>query len=205
MNTKHFAGSALLGLFVAGALLASSVNAQDNAPGGARREGGPGGPGGPGGAAPGQPPAGMGGRGGGIMLDEKQRELLTEARKKSGDEVRALEEKLRVAQRDFVRATVAEKYDEKVVREKADAIAKLQADMAVLNAKAFSSVAPTLKAEQREQIETSPFGYMYVSGGGGRPTFGGAGFGGQRGAAPGDGNAPGGRGGDRRRGGAPGQ
>jgi Spy/CpxP family protein refolding chaperone len=216
MKTTFFSAAALLSFITIGALTMSVANAQDPNPGaggGGRRGGNNNGPGG-----------NFGGRGnftGGVNLDDKQRELIREARQKNTEELRGLEEKLRTAQHEFVRAAVAEKYDEKVVREKADAVAKIQADIAVLNAKAFSSVAPTLKPEQREQLETSGFGYMIVSGGGGgggRGGFGGPGgpggpgFGGRGGNGPNDPNAPQGGGfGGRRRGGnggggaAPGQ
>ncbi|HMJ89000.1 MAG TPA: periplasmic heavy metal sensor [Candidatus Acidoferrum sp.] len=194
MKTRYFSAAKCFTLVTAGALLVSSASAQDNPPDGARRERPPGAAAGPRG------PAGAGGaRGGGLNLDDKQRELIREARVKTTEEQRGFEEKLRIAQRDFVRATLAEKYDEKAVREKADAVAKIQADISVLNAKAFSSIAPTLKPEQRESFETSAFGYMAITGGGGRGMggAGGAALGG-RGNPPGDPNAPGGR----RRGGA---
>ncbi len=216
MKTRIFGTPGLLTLVTIGALVVSIANAQDPAAGGGGRRGGgnnqPGGPGAPGGGNVGGR-GNFGGGGGGITLDDKQRELIREARTKNTTELTALDEKLRAAQREFVKASIAEKYDEKVVREKADAVAKIQADIAMLNAKAFSSVAPTLKPEQREQLETSNFGYMIVTGGGGRGGFGGpggpggAGVGGRDGNAPADPNAPGG--GGRRRGGgggaAPGQ
>jgi Spy/CpxP family protein refolding chaperone len=217
MKTRFFGASTLLTFITIGALAIGVATAQDNnagaatgGGGGGRRGGnnnGPGGPGGPGGNFGGR---GNFGGGGGINLDDKQRELISEARQKSNDELRDLGEKLRTAQREFVRATIAEKYDEKVVREKADAVAKIQADIAMLNAKAFSSVAPTLKPEQREQIETSAFGYMMVSGGGGRGGFSGGpggadttGFRNRGGNTPNDPNTP--QGGRRRGGNAPGQ
>jgi len=125
----------------------------------------------------------FGGGGGFSMfgLDEKQRELYREASEKNRDELTKLDEKLRSAQQELIKAVLAENYDDKLVRDKADAVAKIQSDMTVLRAKALSSVAPTLKPEQREQLETSRFGAaMLTSGGlggfGGGP--GGGGFGG---------------------------
>ena len=88
-----------------------------------------------------------------MQLDDKQRELLRDAMQKNTDEVRALDEKLRAAQKEVVKATLAEKFEEKVVREKLDAVAKIQTDISMLRAKAFSPIAPTLKPEQREQLE----------------------------------------------------
>src|SRR5262249_44809371 len=115
--------------------------------------GGPGGPG-PGGAAGFGGPGGLAGAGGfgGIALDDKQRELYRDASEQNRDELRALDEKLRAAQKELMQAVLAEKYDEAIVRQKADAVAKIQTDMTVLRAKALSTVVPTLKPEQREQL-----------------------------------------------------
>ncbi|HEY2953380.1 MAG TPA: periplasmic heavy metal sensor [Verrucomicrobiae bacterium] len=115
--------------------------------GGAGGPGGFGGPGGPGGAG------GFAGAGGfgGIALDEKQRELYRDASEQNSDELKKLDEKLRAAQKELMQAVLAEKFDDKSVREKADAVAKIQTDITVLRAKALSTVAPTLKPEQREQ------------------------------------------------------
>jgi len=167
----------------------------------------------------------FGGGGGGIgfNLDDKQRELLQEARQVNGDDLRKLNEKLSEAQKEFVKVVVAEKYDEKIVREKADAVGRIQAEIMALNGKAFATVAPTLKPEQRETLEGNVrVGVAIVSPGGGLAGPGGnfvAGPGGGRVNFNTDGGAPGeralrrndpnadnasGRGGNtRRRGGAP--
>lgn len=94
---------------------------------------------------------------GGLNLDDKQRDLLREAVQKDAAETRRVEEKLRVAQKELAQVTIAAPYDEKVLREKADAVAKLQSELTVLRARAFATLAPTLTAEQREQMENSPF------------------------------------------------
>jgi len=91
--------------------------------------------------------------GGGLNFDEKQRELLQEARQVNAEELRKLNEKLAEAQKEFVKAVVAEKYNETVVRAKADAIGKIQAEILALNGKSFATVSPTLKPEQRESLE----------------------------------------------------
>jgi len=128
----------------------------------------------PGQPAPGtQPPSGRperapriaSGAGGLMVLDEQQREKFREASQKNSEELRNLDQQLRAAQKELVHAALAEKYDEKAVREKADAIGKLQADLLVLRAKAFSAVAPTLKPEQREQLESSRAGAALITGG----------------------------------------
>lgn len=151
--------------------------------------------GGPDGSKPGGRQGQPGGARGGGMLDEKQRELLRDAMQKNRDEMQKLDEKLRNAQKDLVSAAIAEKYDEKTVREKAEAVSKIQTDMMVLRVKGFSSVAPTLKPEQREQLENSRMGTMMVLGGG---------FGGGMGGGFGGPGGPGGQGGPRRGAGGPG-
>ena len=131
---------------------------------------------------------GFQGRAGGLMgLDDQQRQVYQEAMQKNNDELRKLSEKLRTAQKELMQAVLAEKYDEKAVREKAEAASKIQTDITLLRAKALSSVAPTLKPEQRDQLENR--GAMMLMGG-----FVGGGMGGPGG--------PGG-GGGRRGGGAP--
>jgi len=119
-------------------------------------------------------------------LDDQQRELYREATQKHGDELRKLDEKLRAAQKELVQAVLAEKYDDQVVREKAEGVAKIQVEITTLRAKALSVVAPTLKPEQRDQLENSRIGAAILTGGGGGG--GGGGFGG-----PGGGNPPPGR------------
>jgi Spy/CpxP family protein refolding chaperone len=182
--TNYFAKiTSLVAVGVLTTFLAGAADAPATAPGGGGggnqggRQGQPGGP-----------------RGGGGMLDEKQRELLRDAMQKNRDEMMKLDEKLRNAQKDLVSAAIAEKYDEKTVREKAEAVSKVQTEMTMLRVKGFSSVAPTLKPEQREQLENSRMGTMMVLGGG----FGGGamGMGGPGGA--------GGQGGPRRGPGGPG-
>ena len=142
-------------------------------------------------AAPGTFQGGRGGRNfggfGGLNLDQKQNELLREAMQAESDELRKLSEKLQAAQKELTQAVIAEKYDEKSVREKAEAVAKIQTEITVLRAKAFSTVAPTLKPEQREQIENSRAAIGFITGGG--SMFGGGGPGGPA-FQPQDGNPP---------------
>jgi Spy/CpxP family protein refolding chaperone len=117
-----------------------------------------------------------GGRGGfaGLNLDEKQNELLREAMQAESDELRKLSEKLQAAQKELVKAVIAEKYDDASVRQKADVVAKIQTEIAVLRAKAFATVSPTLKPEQRDQIENNRAASSIITGAG---AFGGS-FGG---------------------------
>jgi Spy/CpxP family protein refolding chaperone len=107
------------------------------------------------------------GGGGGFNLDDKQRELFREATQNESDELRKLNDKLQAAQKELVQSVVAEKYDETVVRQKAEAVSKIQTEITVLRAKAFSSVSPTLKPEQREQLDQNwRVGVGFIMGGG---------------------------------------
>ena len=168
--------------------------AQDVAQPGGRGQRGGGGAGGNNnlqrGGNPGGANFGGGNFGGGLNFDEKQRELLQEARQVHTDDLRKLNEKLADAQKEYVKAVVAEKYDETVVKAKADAIGKIQAEILALNGKSFATVSPTLKPEQRETLEgNARIGIAIISPAGG---FGGGGPGGN--FAVGAGGPAGGRG-----------
>jgi Spy/CpxP family protein refolding chaperone len=176
-----------------GTILVASALAQQAPPQGATGgPGGPGGFGGPGGGGFGGRGGMRGGMGGGIdnnFLDEKQRDVLREAMEANAPALRDLNEKLRLAQKELVEAVIAEKYEDKVVREKADAYTKIQADMIMLRAKAFSSVTPTLTVEQKDKIRDNPMVGALLTSNFGMGGFGGrggfdpaaAGFGGNRG------------------------
>lgn len=102
-----------------------------------------------------QPAGGGQGRGGVGLLDDQQQQVFREAMQKNSDQLRVLGDKLRVAQKELIEATLAEKYDESAVRGKAEAVAKIQVEMITLRAKALSTVAPTLKPEQKENLLNS--------------------------------------------------
>lgn len=134
------------------------------------------------------------GRVGMAGLDNQQRMLFQEALQKDGDKLRALEEKLAVAQTDLVTATVDSNYNETTVRGKAEAVGKIQIEMTMLRAKALASVASHMNADQKQQLAESPMGVALLSGGGG---MGGAvfAFGAPGGFPGGGGFNPGGPGG----------
>ena len=130
----------------------------------------------------GQAQRGGGGAGGAPMvLDDQQLQLYREAMQKNNAEVRKLDDKLRTAQKELTQAAIAEKFDENNVRTKAEAVAKIQVEITTLRAKALSSVTPTLKPEQREQLESSPRGAAMLFGGFGGGAGGGGGGGGNAG------------------------
>ncbi len=175
-----------------------------------------GGPGaGPGGGMGGGPGSG-GGRGGGgrgnfqmrggfLNLDDQQRQLFREALAKEREATAKLDEQLQAAEKALLQATLTEKFDDKVVAQKADAVAKIQSELMVIRARAFAEVAPTLKPEQRQELEDSRMGAMLLTsgmmnfmagqgggGGGGRVGLGG---GGRMRNQPGGGGGGGGAGG----------
>jgi len=121
-----------------------------------------------------------------MVLNQEQRQAFQDALQKDNDKLRGLEEKLRSANKELVDAALASTYDEKTVRAKAEAAAKIQTDITAIRAKALSSVASTLESDQKKQMAESPMGVMLLNGGG----FGGRGPGGR---GPGGGGGAGGR------------
>jgi Spy/CpxP family protein refolding chaperone len=134
----------------------------------------------PGGGGGGGGRGGMGGMG---FLTQDQRTKLREASQGSQTQLTALTEKLSAAQKDALTAALAKDADEKTVRAKLEAVAKIQVDMGVLRLKALKEAAITLTDEQKTQLETRPgIAYNMLLGG-----MGGMGGGGRRGGAGGGG------------------
>lgn len=139
---------------------------------------------------------GAGGGGGFARFEftEEQQAKMREARQATQAERSQLAEKMTAAQREAVEAALADKPDEKVVRAKLDAVAKIQAEMAALNFKNYQGIKFT--AEQREQLTArGPMGYMVLFGGMGGAMSGGMGGGVRRGGPGGGGAGAGGGGG----------
>lgn len=108
--------------------------------------------------APGERPPGRFGPGAGFT--ETQMTLIREAYQANREEFNKLNEKIRAAETALKEAVLAPKYDEKLVREKAETLSKLQTEQMCLRLKAFSAVVPTLTPEQRERMKTMPVGMM---------------------------------------------
>jgi Spy/CpxP family protein refolding chaperone len=99
-------------------------------------------------------------------------------------ELSPLTNKLAVAQKEAVKAALAQNADEKAVRAKIEAVGKIQNEIAVLRFKAVKEIASTLTDEQKSQMEERPgmaynslFGMGFMGGAGRR---GGGGGGGNR-------------------------
>jgi Spy/CpxP family protein refolding chaperone len=86
------------------------------------------------------------------VLTEDQRESMRSIMASQRDAMQETQEKMRVARKELLKATLADHFDEAVVRAKAMAVAKLEADLTVLRAKALSQVQPPLSDAQIEQI-----------------------------------------------------
>jgi Spy/CpxP family protein refolding chaperone len=90
------------------------------------------------------------------VLTEEQRGSLREAMEGRRGKVRELEEKLRAVRKEIFEAGLAGTFDEAAVSQKASVAAKLDADITVLRAKAFSQMRPRLTAEQIEKLKNLP-------------------------------------------------
>lgn len=124
-----------------------------------------------------------GGRGG--VLTQEQRTQLRESMQAARADLAPLIQKLNAAQKEALDAALAKNPDEKVVREKIEAVAKIETDIAMLRFKSVKAVAATITEEQKAQIEQRPrMTYMMLLGGG----FGMGGPGGRRGGGPRGGN-----------------
>jgi Spy/CpxP family protein refolding chaperone len=89
------------------------------------------------------------------VLTEEQRASMREAMAGDREKVRELEQKIRESRKELFELGLREKFDEAAVREKAAAVAKLDAEMMVLRVKAISKVRPPLTHEQIEKIRNS--------------------------------------------------
>jgi len=129
----------------------------------------------PAGAQPG-PGGGRGGR-----LTDEQRTKLREAMQSSQSEITQLNDKLAAAQKEAIKAALADKPDENTVRSKIEAVAKIQTDLAMLRFKGLKEIKSTFTDEQKTRMDDRPgMGYMMLfsgfgGGGGGRRGGGGAG------------------------------
>ena len=96
------------------------------------------------------------------MTDE-QRQALQQV----NEEIKDLNTKATEARKELGAAVYAEKVDEAQIREKAAALAKVDADVAVARAKAFAKVRSKFTSEQIEAFKNMPAGMGGRMGGGG--------------------------------------
>lgn len=88
------------------------------------------------------------------VLTDQQRASYVKALEAERGHLRELQMQVHAAQQDMLVTSLTETpFDEKVIREKAMAAAKIEAEMAVIRAKAFSKIEPPLTPEQIEKIK----------------------------------------------------
>lgn len=105
--------------------------------------------------------------GGGGVLTQEQRTQLRESMQSSQDALAPLNEKLAAAQKEVLKAALAKTPDEKVIREKVEAVGKIQTEIAMLRFKSVKGVVSTITDEQKTQIQERPgMTYMMLFGGG---------------------------------------
>lgn len=90
------------------------------------------------------------------VLTEAQRNSYMENMKANRDKQMELRMQVNALQKDIFETTLTNKWDENLIREKAMAQAKIEAEMTVLNAKAFSEIQPPLTAEQIDKLKGPP-------------------------------------------------
>ena len=124
-------------------------------PGGPVGPGAPGEPGGPRGQRFGQMQlrGGMGGLPIESVLDDGQRAEFRQAMNGQRDKLRELEEKNMKLRRQLDEAMLAKELDEKEVRRLSLALSEIEADRAVMRARAFAKVRPSLTEEQLERLK----------------------------------------------------
>jgi Spy/CpxP family protein refolding chaperone len=104
-----------------------------------------------------------GGRGGGMVLDDQQRQLFQEMLQKHREDLDKFDGQLRAALAELMKVALAASYDEKGAREKAEAVARLQVEIMLRRCQTLSAIAPTLRADQREQFLAGRAGSMLLT------------------------------------------
>jgi len=89
-----------------------------------------------------------------LVLTPEQRQSLREAAEADRDQVRELQEQLRQA-REAVEQVSIGKFDEPELRQRLEAKAKLETELAVIRARNLSKIEPPLTAQQIEAIKNA--------------------------------------------------
>ena len=105
------------------------------------------------------PPRGMRSPGPGqnlmSILTPEQRASLRDAMMVQREKMRQLEEKLRAARQELFAAGFKPKVDEKLIRQKGAQVGKLEGELALIRAKAFSAIHPPLSPDQIKRLKKS--------------------------------------------------
>ncbi len=89
------------------------------------------------------------------ILTPEQRASAAQAMQGQREKVRALEVRIFEARREFFAAGLNGKFDEEAVRRRAQTVANLEAEIAVLRMETLAKVQPPLSPEQIEKIKNS--------------------------------------------------
>jgi Spy/CpxP family protein refolding chaperone len=89
------------------------------------------------------------------VLTEEQRASFRQAMEGEREKVRELEQKSGEARRELMEAALVDKFEEAKVRQKLDALTKVDADLTMIRIKALSKVEPKLTAEQLQKLRTA--------------------------------------------------
>jgi protein CpxP len=89
-----------------------------------------------------------------LNLSDQQREQLRGVADSHRDELRPLVERERTARGALQAAITSDSFNEGTVREQANAVAQVEADLAVLRARAFSEAFQILTPEQQSRLKT---------------------------------------------------
>ncbi len=106
--------------------------------------------------APGRRPAGIAGpMGGGFerLLTEEQRQKLREHTQASGEKTRASQQEAMKLRRELQDAVLNDKTDEAGIKEKSEAIAKLESGVLAARMSGLAKVAATFTPEQKEKLK----------------------------------------------------
>lgn len=90
------------------------------------------------------------------VMNEEQRGKYRAAVEANREQKQKLMARLRNARREMNEVKVGEKFDEAAFRAKAEAAAKIQVEIDLLDARAFAQIRPSLTEEQVKQIKSSP-------------------------------------------------
>jgi Spy/CpxP family protein refolding chaperone len=89
------------------------------------------------------------------VLTEEQRSSFRQAMEGEREKMRELEQKSAEARRELMESALVDKFEEAKVRQKLNALMKMDADLTMIRIKAFSKVEPKLSADQLEKIRSA--------------------------------------------------
>ena len=89
-------------------------------------------------------------------LTDEQRAQFRDAVQANQPKTQEFLDQMREARKEVLEAQLAEKFDEANFRAKAEAVAKIQVELDVLNAQAFAKIRPSLTPEQIEKMKSPP-------------------------------------------------